>query len=77
MRFKAENLPAGLKLKWRHHRTGGRSQWVTTAVIVEESTGLPVSAGAAVCARQDQPSRRIGREIACGRALKNYFQGPT
>lgn len=69
MRFKAENLPAGMKLKWYHvpldpfHGT----KWYTLAAVVD-ATGCTVAMGEARCSLKDTPSRRIGREVAYIRA---------
>lgn len=43
--------------------------WKTTAEVTQTSTGKTASA-VSYCARHDTPNRRIGREVAIGRAIK-------
>ena len=82
MRFE---LPEGTHLEYRHddltrslpstyyHREGGLPiTHLTIAVLVDDATGDHLAAGQARCTSLDQFSRKRGRDIAGGRALKNY-----
>jgi hypothetical protein len=54
---------------WRFHYTG-----TTVAELFDES-GQRIASAVAKCGPNDQPNRKIGRAIAVGRALKNYYGG--
>ncbi len=48
-----------------------RTDWYTRAVLLD-SNGADVAQGVAECSHRDNPSKKIGRAIAVGRALKSY-----
>ena len=73
------NLPAGYKIKRIHLHPGNTSKskrhghkYVTISTILDECDNV-VGKGTARCSRGDAPSRRLGREIADGRAYKQYL----
>ncbi len=47
---------------------------VTIARVVSKDTGAVLSKGTAYCSKEDTPSRKIGRELAVGRALETYLR---
>lgn len=44
-----------------------------TICKLRDSEGNVVSEGKAVCSAQDNPSRKVGRAVAVGRALAAYY----
>jgi len=73
------NLPHGFRLRVSHLHAGNSSKrqrhgkdFRTIAEIVNESD--EVFAGAtAECSEKDSPRRQVGRQVAVGRALKNFW----
>lgn len=49
-------------------------RWYTRAQLLDRETGRVVATGTAKCGPRDNPNRKVGRAIAVGRALKNYWQ---
>ena len=47
---------------------------VTIASLVDTTSGERVAEATAFCNNNDNDSRKIGRAIAVGRALKSYYQ---
>lgn len=70
MRLKLVHLHEGNSSKRQRH---GR-KFVTVALIIDDR-GFVEAEGYAECSKQDNPRRKIGREIAIGRALKSYYGG--
>jgi len=54
---------------FHYERDNRRRPVVTHCVLFDEDTGL-FSMGTAVCSKKDQPVKRVGRQIAEGRAKK-------
>ncbi len=87
MKYTEEKIPSGLHLKVVHLHQGNASRnqlkhigktnakYVTLAKLVDEENRV-VAKGRASCSQVDAPRRDIGRAIAVGRALKNYFHPP-
>lgn len=48
------------------------SRYVTLAKLIDTDTDQVVGTGMAACSRHDNPSRRVGRAIAIGRAFVDY-----
>jgi len=46
---------------------------ITVATLVNNQTGQQVSRAVSVCRHSDNDNRKIGRAIAVGRAVKEYF----
>ena len=83
-KFVESNIPPSLHLRVVHKREIyyneelRQDEWhyagVTHARLVDWQTGEVVAEGSAyVNPYRDHPSKKIGRSIAVGRALKNYF----
>ncbi len=49
-----------------------RTEYVTIAKLFTRETGRLVGEGLAACSHTDNPSRKVGRAIAVGRALASY-----
>lgn len=78
-----EHLPNGFKLKRRHlHSKNSKKKerrghpYVTITRIIDRK-GNVVSEGRAVCSRQDQPSKIIGRALADSRAIQAMYATQT
>lgn len=79
-------LPPNYALKVKHLHPGNStradrkgSKYRTLAFVVrfaDDSTKkyTIVAVGDAMCSRKDQPIRRLGYEIAVGRALKHFYK---
>ena len=75
-----KRLAPGVTLGFHHWHEGndkdrkirGRSPYATTATIKNEETGVILAVGIARCSKRDNPSRKVGREVAGGRALKAW-----
>ena len=48
-------------------------RWITIAKLLDNETDAVLAEGVSMCSQLDNPSRKIGRAIAVGRALKAYF----
>jgi hypothetical protein len=54
-------------------RIGGtKTNYVTIARLKDEAGNI-VGEGKAACSQKDNPSRQVGRAVAIGRALQEYF----
>jgi hypothetical protein len=49
-----------------------KTKYVTLARL-KDSDGHIVAQGKAACSSKDNPSRRVGRAVAIGRALQEYY----
>lgn len=72
MKYKEANIPHYLKLKVYHRRpeSDDVSTWTTEATLYTADNQL-AGYGLAKCNPKDNPSRKVGRAIAVGRALKD------
>lgn len=78
MRYVESNIPEDVTLRV-HYRTSCRARtpgerellprWLTVAQIIDKEGHL-LAEGISRCGPKDNPSRKIGRAIAVGRALK-------
>ncbi len=71
-KYSEANIPAGLIVSIRYQRG---TQFVTACRLVHKETKEIVAAAHAICSLKEQPSKKIGRAIAIGRALKLYHAG--
>lgn len=49
-----------------------KTEYVTIAKLLNDDDDV-VAEGRAACSREDKPNRRVGRAIAIGRAMKEYY----
>lgn len=73
-------IPPNVKLVVSHLHDGNSSRsdrrghkYATIAKLYNRETGHFVAAGIAYCSKRDVPSRKTGRVVAIGRALKNFW----
>lgn len=69
MKYTEKTMPPHLRLKVKHYHDP-RGQWCTAVWLYEGETR--VASGLSICNPKDNPSRKVGRAIAVGRALKHY-----
>lgn len=69
LKYNEANVPDGIKVRVRY--TKGQP-WHTSCHLVQGAKLVAV--GHSSCSIKDQPTRRIGRAIAVGRALKMYME---
>lgn len=74
MKYTEKNVPQSLQVRVQHSRKHPRYRWVTHCELIDRYSGRVTARATAHCAPQDNPSRKIGRAIAVGRALKSYFE---
>ena len=81
MRYVEANIPEGFRLKVRYytrlrnHR--GKyppcdAKWFTIAKLYDKND-LLCGHGQSSCSERDTPNRKVGRAIAVGRAVKQYY----
>ncbi len=70
-KYSESNIPAGIVALIRYQRG---EQFVTYCKLVHKETKEIVAAAHAICSLKEQPSKKIGRAIAIGRALKFYLK---
>lgn len=68
-KYTETNVPAHLVALVRYDRG---DHFVTYCKLIDRASRGIVAAANAVCSLKDQPSKKIGRAIAIGRALKFY-----
>ena len=84
-KYTEKNIPDGLFVKVRHYNERNSDslnklgiKWYTEAYLCERGEDkhsyTALSCGLSSCSLKDNPSRKIGRAIAVGRALKNYYE---
>lgn len=73
------NVPVECSLRVVHLHEGNSSKrqrrgasFLTIAKLIDHQ-GEVVSIGYAQCRSTDVPNRRVGRHVAVGRALKNFY----
>ena len=78
-KYTEQNIPENLRLQVVHLHAGNSSRkarhgypYVTLAKLISRDTERVVSSAKAICSRIENPSRKIGRAIAIGRALKAF-----
>lgn len=70
-RYTESQLPEGTYVRVRYDRVNHK--WKTTCWLKDKKTNALLAFGSAYCGPHDNPCRRIGRAIAVGRALKNFY----
>lgn len=75
-----KNVPEGIRVKVHHYHSGNSSNhsrhgkaYMTSAWFLDNEDRV-VGQGKAYCSRQDPPRRSTGREVAVGRAFKDYMR---
>lgn len=71
MKFVESNVPEGIRVYVR--RFVSNDEYVTKCDLIEEGSNAIVCSAEARCHPNDNPSRKIGRAIAVGRAVKQFF----
>lgn len=84
--FTEANVPSHLKLVVSHLHDGNTdpeervgpsgkpAKYATVAKLFRRDDGDLVAMGYSYCSKKDVPSRKVGRMVAIGRALKEYYQ---
>ena len=85
MKFTEAAIPDTLRLEVHHLHEGkcsrnqlkklGRTntKYVTIARLRDKDTNYTVAKGIAACSPKDNPTRKLGRHVAVGRALAQYY----
>lgn len=85
MKYTEDAIPANLRLVVHHLHEGkcsrnqlkklGRTntKYVTIAKLKDKDTNFTVAKGMAACSSKDNPQRKLGRHVAVGRALAQYY----
>lgn len=78
--YTERSIPEGLKLVVTHLHDGNSSKrdrrgrkYATIAKLFDRENGTMMACGIAYCSDRDTPSRKTGRKVAVGRALKNFW----
>ena len=78
--FTEGSIPAHLKLVVSHLHDGNSDKhdrrgcrYATVAKLFRKDDGELIAIGEAYCSEKDTPSRKVGRMVAVGRALKEYY----
>jgi len=73
-------VPEHLRLKVSHLHDGNSTEhdrrghkYATIAKLFHKEDGFQVAEGVAYCSNRDVPTRKVGRMVAIGRALKEYY----
>ncbi len=71
-KFTEAHVPEDIIVQVRYlkHR-----QWQTVCRLIDRDNGAILCMASATCSNRDHPVRKIGRAIAVGRALKEYYGG--
>ncbi len=67
-KYNEANMPDGIRARVRYLRD---RRWFTSCQLLNKDNRI-VATGVSTCSYKDQPTRKIGRAIAIGRALKSY-----
>lgn len=74
-----KSIPTGLRIKVNHFHNGNSSnrfrhgkEYMTNALLLNKTDEI-VGEGKAYCSHKDSPRRATGRQVAIGRALKDYL----
>jgi hypothetical protein len=78
--IKKEELPEGYRIKIKHLHEGNvgkkllmGARYATVAEVEDDKRNV-IATATAICGKRDNPSRKLGRQIAVGRALKKYTE---
>ena len=69
-KFTANHVPKGIAVRYFHIRLNGRI--VETVCNLLSEGGTILATGHAYVSPRDNPSKKIGRDISVGRAMKMY-----
>ena len=79
-----QNVPSDLVLQVQYFHDGNSTKgmrrktfrqstdYATVAMLIDPQSRRVVARGSACCSKKDQPNRQVGRQVAVGRALRNY-----
>ena len=70
-KYTEKHVPEGIIVRFFHIRVGSRIV-ETICNLVEKDSGSVLATGHAHVSPKDNPSKKIGRAISIGRALKIY-----
>lgn len=78
--FTEKEVPKNMRVIVKHLHEGNSTKderkghkYVTIARLFDKETGEFISESFAYCSKRDVPSRKVGRMVAIGRALKEYY----
>lgn len=78
--FTEDNIPEKFKLRVHHLHCGNSThsdrlghEYVTIAQLFDRETGELITEGKSFCSKRDVPNKKVGRMVAVGRALKEYY----
>jgi hypothetical protein len=81
--FTEDSIPGNLKVHIKHLHKGNSSRtkrhgkdYSTVAILYDKTSGKVVAEAQSYCSDKDLPNRAVGRMVAIGKALKNYFNSP-
>ena len=75
MRYVESNVPEGVRLQVIHRPPRKRKdRYQTYAMLRDSETDALLAIGKSQCSREDAPSRKVGRAVAVGRALKQLSE---
>ena len=75
-RFTEEQLPKGIAIRYQHFRHRNGRLYRTDCYLEDKETRCRVAAGSAhVSEREPNPCKKVGRDIARGRAIKQFVGG--
>lgn len=79
-KYTEQNVPKNLIVKVNHFHNGNSSKrmrhgkdYLTRCQLIDRETGELMGYGTAECHKGEAPRREVGRAVAVGRALKDYF----
>jgi len=73
--FTEKSIPEGITAWYHHIRDKNRVIFETTCDLIDSVSGETLVTGHARVSPRDNPSKKIGRAISLGRALKLYHLG--
>jgi len=79
-KYTEDMLPQGHRVRVKHFHNGNSSEefrdhkpYVTLASVLDTNQ-VPVGFGVSACSKRDTPNRKLGRQIAIGRAVKDFMK---
>ncbi len=78
IKYVESNVPKNIKVRVQYLKNDvpgmpANTKRITVATLVNSNTGQQVGKGVSVCRQGDNDNRKIGRAIAVGRAVKEYY----
>lgn len=71
-KFTEKHVPKGVTPKFSHLRNEDRTIFETICVLIDNSSGAILARGRSRVSPRDNPSKKIGRAISVGRAMKKF-----